>query len=246
MTNKLQKITTPLRDAFNRSLDALDYVVVNYPSKAVGATGLAGDAMFFMQSVSSGNALGIAAASVGAYASVHLIRYGDPKITEQQKAAADYVDPQDSRNVISWIKRPDQYPWEYLGLLRVSSMGMMLGGGMAGSSYGEIAYASFALAGYAVKMGVAQKETGSVKIPEESHGLTRKAFQLNKFVQENPNTATGILWNAGIVPYAAEAVINQEHYKFASAVLWFLPTVLTMVSSKRAQTIDPPKGPDIS
>ncbi len=230
-------LSAAFQKAVRPAFEKLGYVLTHYPSKATGASGLAADIMFLSQAAQNGNNIGVCAAVIGMYASVQLVRFGDPKITKEEKS--DFEDPQDHRTLRQILFNPKKYPWEHLGAVRVSSMGLMLVGGVAGASYGEIGYSAMALLGYAVKMGIAEREKGSVPIPQTGSRILREIYETKAYVLENPNPTAGILWNAGLVPYAAEAVLKGEYYKLASAALYFLPNTFTMLSSKRAQTLPP-------
>ncbi|PZO86954.1 MAG: hypothetical protein DI626_05195 [Micavibrio aeruginosavorus] len=231
--------TGRLSAAFNKAvrpaLEKVGYILTTYPSKATGASGLAADVMFMGQALENGNNIGVCAAVIGMYASVQLVRFGDPKISSEQKEG--FEDPQDKRTLRQIVFNPSKYPWEHLGMVRVSSMGLIFAGGVAGASYGEIGYSAMALLGYAVKMGIAEREKGSVPVPETGSRIMREIYNTKAYVLENPNPTAGIFWNAGLVPYAAEAVLKGEYYKLASAALYFLPNTFTMLSSKRAQTL---------
>jgi len=239
--------------AFKRAADPLvdrfEHLITTYPSKAAAISGAAADISFFHQSTLNGNELGQVGAAIGMLACWHLGFFGDPKISPHEKHS--YVDPQDRRNIINWIVRPHEYPWEAAALGRMTYMSLMLLGGLglgrvSPMSWGEVAYSLAALTGYAVKIGIAEKPKDSVAVPENSKGMLRQIYRLNAYVRENPNPTAGKLWVAGLIPYVVEGMIKTEPYKVASAALYLLPDVLTMMSSKRAQTIGVPvQGPDV-
>lgn len=252
--------------AANRAADYVSWVVTNYPSKSAAVSGAAADTLFLYQSILNGNWVGVAGAlALGIPASWHLFRYGDPKIKLGEQSA--FFDPQDKRhelNPIQVIANRKVYPWEYVAFMRMTFMMTMLLGGLgvarnSGMSIGEVSYSAMALAGYLVKLGVAEQPQGSVAVPEEGNWLQRKAGKARAYVLENPNATAGKLWIAGLIPYAVEgtgvvqyladvalkgnfieAVFKPETAKVASAALYFLPDFFTMISSKRAQALNPP------
>lgn len=224
-----------------------DYLITQYPSKAAAISGAAADGLFLYQSSLNGNVIGGLGALIGLYACAHLGMYGDPKITAGQKE--QYVDPQDKRDIVNWFANPKQYPWEFTGLLRMTFMGAMFVGGLGVArstpiSWGEVTYSSAALMGYAVKMGIAEKEKGTAVVPEDAKGFMKFVHKAKAYVQENPNPTAGRLWLAGLIPYTLEGMIKAEPFKVASAALYLLPDVLTMMSSKRARELPPSPPPE--
>lgn len=231
--------------AANPAMEKLNWLVTTYPSKSAAVSGAAADSLFLYQSVLSGNWVGVGGALIlGLHADWHLFRYGDPKIKPGEEES--FVDPQDHRfelNPLDIVANRKVYPWEYAAFMRMAFMTTMLAGGLGvardtGMSVGEISYASTALLGYLVKIGIPQRAPGSVVVPEESKGLGRAFRQLGKYVNENPNATAGKLWIGGLVPYALEGIIKGEPAKVASAALYFLPDFFTMISSKRAKAMD--------
>lgn len=234
------------KTAFSRAagvaLDGWDYISQTYPSKSAAITATGADLFFMYQSFLNGNRLGMASATIGIAACIHLWRYGDPKISADE--AASYIDPQDQRSVTNWIHNPKKYPWEFLGLAKMLGMGLMFAGGAdiggqgGGTIHaGEMAAATLSLMGFGVKMFVAEMAKGSVEIPATSTGIKRQFQRLVAHVRENPNPTAAKLWNTSLVPFVGEALARGEYLKLASAALWALPNVLTLYSSKRAKVL---------